>query len=207
MLDNGVGSLDASNVSPDHNVSVEPLLVDRIEVLRGPATLLYGSSAVGGVVNVIDNRIPAAAPDQPWGGRIEARYDSAGSERTGILALTAGNKTFALQANGLRTEADDVLYNAAREASTNVIKHAHAQHVWIDLQQCDGSVSLRVADDGVGISAATIARKADEGHIGMASMRARVLASGGHFDVRATSPGTELAISIPLRPVRRLVAA
>ncbi|SPM36036.1 two-component sensor kinase [Mycobacterium rhizamassiliense] len=107
----------------------------------------------------------------------------------------------------LRTEADDVLYNAAREASTNVIKHAHAQHVWIDLQQCDGSVSLRVADDGVGISAATIARKADEGHIGMASMRARVLASGGHFDVRATSPGTELAISIPLRPVRQLVAA
>ena len=107
----------------------------------------------------------------------------------------------------LRTEADDVLYNAAREASTNVIKHAQAQHVWIELQQCDGLVSLRVADDGVGISAATIARKADEGHIGMASMRARVLASGGQFDVRSTSPGTELAISIPLRNARQLVAA
>ncbi|HWA26008.1 MAG TPA: TonB-dependent receptor plug domain-containing protein, partial [Lacunisphaera sp.] len=65
MLDNGVGSLDASNVSPDHNVSVEPLLVNRIEVLRGPATLLYGSSAVGGVVNVIDNRIPSRAPHPP----------------------------------------------------------------------------------------------------------------------------------------------
>ncbi len=108
MLDNGVGSLDASSVSPDHNVSVEPLLVDRIEVLRGPATLLYGSSAVGGVVNVIDNRIPAAAPERPVAGRAEVRYDSASNERTGILAVTAGDATFATQVNGLRTETDDV---------------------------------------------------------------------------------------------------
>lgn len=109
--------------------------------------------------------------------------------------------------DGLRTEADNVLYNAAREALTNVIKHAQAQSIWIELQHHEGSASLRVADDGVGISAATIARKADEGHIGMASMRARVLASGGQFEVRATSPGTELAISIPLRTARQLAAA
>ena len=109
--------------------------------------------------------------------------------------------------DGLRTEADDVLYSAAREAATNVVKHARAQNIWIELQHREGMVSLRVADDGVGISAATIARKADEGHIGMASMRAKVLASGGQFDVRSTSPGTELAISIPLRTARHLVAA
>ncbi|MGH3970128.1 MAG: sensor histidine kinase, partial [Mycobacterium sp.] len=109
--------------------------------------------------------------------------------------------------DGLRTEADDVLYNAVREAITNVIKHAGAHNIWVKLQHCDGLVSVRVADDGVGISAATIARKADEGHIGMASMRARVLASGGQFDIRSTSPGTELAISIPLRTARQLVAA
>lgn len=108
MLDNGIGSLDASNVSPDHNVSVEPLLVDRIEVLRGPATLLYGSSAIGGVVNVIDNRIPATAPERPFSGQIEARYGSAANERTGIAALNTGNEQFAVQVNGLRTEADDV---------------------------------------------------------------------------------------------------
>ena len=108
MLDNGVGSLDASNVSPDHNVSVEPLLVDRIEVLRGPATLLYGNSAVGGVVNVIDNRIPAAAPGHRLGGRTEFRYDSAANERTGVLAVTAGGPEFAFQVNGLRTATDDV---------------------------------------------------------------------------------------------------
>jgi two-component system, NarL family, sensor kinase len=109
--------------------------------------------------------------------------------------------------DGLRTEADNVLYNAAREALTNVVKHAQAQSIWIELQHHQGSASLRVADDGVGTSAATIARKADEGHIGMASMRARVLASGGQFEVRSTSPGTELAISIPIRTARHLAAA
>ncbi len=108
MLDNGVGSLDASNVSPDHNVSVEPLLVERIEVMRGPATLLYGSSAVGGVVNVIDNRIPATAPGHPFSGRAEFRFDSASRERTGVLAVTAGGPAYAVQVNGLRTRTGDV---------------------------------------------------------------------------------------------------
>ncbi|MCF7687031.1 MAG: TonB-dependent receptor [Cephaloticoccus sp.] len=108
MLDNGIGSLDASNVSPDHNVSVEPLLLERIEVLRGPATLLYGSSAVGGVVNVIDNRIPSSPPDHPLSAQIEARHGSAANERTGIIALTSGNDRFAVRANALRTRTDDV---------------------------------------------------------------------------------------------------
>ena len=108
MLENGVGSLDASNVSPDHNVSVEPLLVERIEVLRGPAALLYGSSAVGGVVNIIDNRIPSAAPNAPFGGLAEFRYESAANERTGVFATGAGSNRFAMQVNGARTTTDDV---------------------------------------------------------------------------------------------------
>ncbi|MBI2815029.1 MAG: TonB-dependent receptor [Opitutae bacterium] len=108
MLDNGVGALDASSVSPDHNVSVEPLLVERIEVLRGPATLLYGSSAMGGVVNVIDNRIPSAAPAHALGGRAEFRYGSASNARTGVLAVTAGGPTRALQVNLLRSETGDL---------------------------------------------------------------------------------------------------
>jgi two-component system, NarL family, sensor kinase len=107
----------------------------------------------------------------------------------------------------VRTEADDVLYNTAREALTNVVKHAQAQRVWIELRHVDGLASLRVVDNGVGISPATIARKVKEGHIGMASMRARVLASGGRFRVRSASPGTELTISIPLRTARQLFAA
>jgi iron complex outermembrane receptor protein len=58
LLDNGAGLVDASNLSFDHAVAIDPLVVERIEVLRGPAALLYGGNATGGVVNAIDNRIP-----------------------------------------------------------------------------------------------------------------------------------------------------
>jgi two-component system NarL family sensor kinase len=98
----------------------------------------------------------------------------------------------------VRTDADYVLYSAARETLINVIKHARAQHVWIDLEHDNSVASLRVADDGVGTSEADMLQKAREGHIGLSSIRAKALASGGRFDVRATSPGTEITIAIPL---------
>ena len=101
--------------------------------------------------------------------------------------------------DGLRTDADYVLYSAARETMTNVIKHAQAHHIWIDLDRDDGLAVLRVSDDGVGISEAAMAQKAQEGHIGLSSIRAKALASEGQFDVRSTSPGTEITISVPLR--------
>ncbi|MDT5047023.1 MAG: two-component system, NarL family, sensor kinase [Mycobacterium sp.] len=99
----------------------------------------------------------------------------------------------------LGTDADYVLYSAARETLTNVIKHARAHHIWVDLESHDGIASLRVADDGVGTSETTVMRKAQEGHIGLASIRAKALALGGQFDVRSTSPGTEITIAVPLR--------
>jgi len=57
VLSNGVGNMDASTVSADHATSIEPFLADQIEVLKGPATLLFGSGAIGGAVNVVDGRI------------------------------------------------------------------------------------------------------------------------------------------------------
>ena len=65
LIDDIVGALDVSAVSADHAVSIDPLTATRIEVLRGPAVLLYGSQAIGGVVNVIDKRIPRVVPDEP----------------------------------------------------------------------------------------------------------------------------------------------
>ena len=79
MLDNGGGSIDASSLSFDHAVPIDPLVVERIEVLRGPAALLYGGSATGGVVNTIDNRIPRL-PQQGLAGRAEVRFGGAASE-------------------------------------------------------------------------------------------------------------------------------
>ncbi|MBV8967149.1 MAG: ATP-binding protein [Mycobacteriaceae bacterium] len=101
--------------------------------------------------------------------------------------------------DGVRTDADYVLYSAARETLTNVVKHARARHIWIELERHENLASLRIADDGVGISETTMERMADEGHIGLTSIRAKALAFGGRFDVRATSPGTEITIAVPLR--------
>lgn len=64
VLDDGIGALDASNTSADHAVALDPLTMERVEVLRGPAVLLYGGQAIGGAVNVLSKRIPRAVPDE-----------------------------------------------------------------------------------------------------------------------------------------------
>ena len=91
VLNNGIGSNDVSAISPDHATSVEPLLAERIEVLRGPATLLYGSGAMGGVVNVIDNRIPGKAFDKAVNAALEQRFDST-SDETSTAMKVEGSK-------------------------------------------------------------------------------------------------------------------
>lgn len=63
VLTDGLGSLDVSNTSADHGVTIDPLIAERIEILRGPAVLLFGSQAIGGAVNVIDRRIPRSVPE------------------------------------------------------------------------------------------------------------------------------------------------
>ncbi|HKT77762.1 MAG TPA: TonB-dependent receptor plug domain-containing protein, partial [Sphingobium sp.] len=89
ILTDGIGSFDVSNTSVDHAVAINPLTADRIEVLRGPAALLYGSSAIGGVVNVIDSRIPRRVPDEPVHIDGIATYGSAADERTGSGEIEA----------------------------------------------------------------------------------------------------------------------
>ena len=81
VLTDGIGSIDVSNTSVDHAVIIDPLLAERIEVLRGPEALLYGSSAVGGVVNVIDTRIPRTKPAKGYRLNGIATYGSAANER------------------------------------------------------------------------------------------------------------------------------
>jgi iron complex outermembrane receptor protein len=100
VLSNGIGSNDVSQLSPDHATSVEPLLAERIEVLRGPATLLYGSGAIGGVVNVIDNRIPGFKPDKLFGGAFEQRYDSVSDETSTALKAEGGKDHLAYHLDG-----------------------------------------------------------------------------------------------------------
>ena len=99
ILQNSGANMDVSGLSNDHAVPIDPLTTERIEVLRGPATLLYGGSAIGGVVNVIDNRI---ARERTFGakggvmGKAEVRAGGAANERSTGAMVEAGNDKFVL---------------------------------------------------------------------------------------------------------------
>lgn len=109
VLSDGLSSGDVSTVSVDHAVSIEPFLADQIEVLKGPATLLYGSGAIGGAVNVVDGRIPEGITDEPLQGRAELRGNTVNDEKTGMFRLDAtsasGNLVFHI--DGLHRETGD----------------------------------------------------------------------------------------------------
>ena len=107
LLDNGAGLVDASNLSFDHAVAIDPLVVERIEVLRGPAALLYGGNATGGVVNTLDKRIPRA-PQAGLAGRAELRMGGAASERAGAAVLDGGAGGFAWHADVAARRSDDL---------------------------------------------------------------------------------------------------
>lgn len=108
LLTGGVGTFDASVISPDHAVSIDPLLIERVEIIRGPATLLYGGNAVGGAVNAIDHRIHTARPDQPLHVRAEARASSVNDEESGGIVLEGGADSIAWHLDAYRRQAGDL---------------------------------------------------------------------------------------------------
>ena len=87
ILDFGLGSIDASSTSPDHAVAIEPALAKRIEILRGSALLIYGSSAAGGAINVFDGRIPTKIPEDGFEGAVRYGHNSGdnGDELSGAF--------------------------------------------------------------------------------------------------------------------------
>ncbi len=87
VLIDGIGAIDVSNTSADHATTIDPLTAERIEVLRGPAVLLYGSQAIGGAVNVIDKRIPLRMLNEPFHLDATASADTASNLREGAASL------------------------------------------------------------------------------------------------------------------------
>lgn len=109
VLSDGIGSFDVSNTSADHAVVINPLTADRIEVLRGPAALLFGSSAIGGVVNVIDSRIPRSVPKEAVHIDATATYASAAEERSlGARVDLPLSEHIVLHADGSYTKTGDL---------------------------------------------------------------------------------------------------
>ena len=112
VLNDGSQVLDASTISPDHAVTVDPMLARQIEVLRGPSTLLYGSGASGGGVNVLDNRIPTQRPRDGVEGFVGARANTVADENATAAGVTfSATDHLVFRVEGSRRDADDYEVN------------------------------------------------------------------------------------------------
>lgn len=160
ILQNGIDNMDASVASVDHNVAIDPLSVEKIEVIRGPAALLYGSKAVGGVVNVIDNRIPNQRIDEKVTGVSDVRHNSVNNERAGSVLLEGGVGDYAWHFNGFKRITDNMeIPGYARSAALRASEPHDA-----DEGEERGTVSNTQSNNGgltVGLS-----RFFDKGYIG-----------------------------------------
>lgn len=107
VLSDGAALFDVSSVSPDHAVTTDPLLLDAIEIIRGPAAIRYGGNAVNGAINLIDSKVPTRLPSGGVAGATELRYGSGDKEKTAVGRVTAGVGRFAIHAEGMRRHADD----------------------------------------------------------------------------------------------------
>ena len=115
VLSNNMSASDASAVSQDHAVAVEPFLADQIEILRGPSTLLYGSGAIGGVVNIVSHTIPEEVPEDGFDARAMVQGDSAADQKFAAGRIDFGTGNFAFHADGFYRRTDDYEIPGAAE--------------------------------------------------------------------------------------------
>ncbi|MFA6140571.1 MAG: TonB-dependent receptor [Hyphomicrobium sp.] len=138
--ENGIGTHDVSAISEDHAVPVDPLAADRVEVVRGPATLRYGSQAIGGVVAVENERIPTFIPGGGFTGRIIGGYSSVDSGADGAISATAGSGGVAIHADAFKRDADD--YASPRGAVLNSFVDSEGASVGASMIGPDGFVGV-----------------------------------------------------------------
>ncbi|MEG0131868.1 MAG: zinc piracy TonB-dependent receptor ZnuD [Acinetobacter sp.] len=110
VLQNASENIDVSTLSPDHAVTVDPLLAKKIEIIQGPSTLLYGAGTVGGLVNVTDSKIPTQMPENNYEGNVGLRYNSGSDEKLASAGVTVGlGDQVALRVEGLKRDANDYI--------------------------------------------------------------------------------------------------
>lgn len=107
ILQNGLELFDVSALSVDHAVGVDPLLVERVEILRGSSALLYGANAIGGVVNTLDQTIPTMPIEGQVEGEIRTSYTSVNDGWSTGAAVVAGDDRWLVQANGVFRQTND----------------------------------------------------------------------------------------------------
>jgi iron complex outermembrane receptor protein len=125
VLEDGIGSADVSDTSPDHAVSFDPLEIHQVEVVRGPATLLYGSSAVGGVVNVLQETIPSTGGDRLLSGSLDLLGGSVSDYYGGRGSIKAGKGPLVVHADALKRKSED--YDIPGFAESDALRREEAE--------------------------------------------------------------------------------
>ena len=120
IQENGLSTGDVSALSDDHAIPIDPLAAGQVEVVRGPATLRYGSQAIGGVVNAVNNRIPTAIPVN--GILVETRggFSTVDEGRNGAAIVEAGSGNFVIHADTFARSANDYRIPHGRQANTSL---------------------------------------------------------------------------------------
>lgn len=127
VMEDRIDSLDASVTSQDHATTIEPFIADRIEVLKGSSTLIYGSGAIGGVVDVHTGRIPHQVPDKLQG-RAELRYGDNAEQTTGAFRLDGGAGNFAWHIDAFARDADEYEIPGNAESQQLHAAEEHGEH-------------------------------------------------------------------------------
>ncbi|MDD4853825.1 zinc piracy TonB-dependent receptor ZnuD [Acinetobacter towneri] len=110
VLQHASETADVSMLSPDHAITVDPILAKQVEIIRGPSTLLYGAGTVGGLVNVTDQKIPTQMPNNGLEGQVGLRYNTGSDEKLVSAGVTAAlSDQFALRIEGSKRKANDYI--------------------------------------------------------------------------------------------------
>ncbi|MXP40814.1 TonB-dependent receptor [Altererythrobacter soli] len=124
ILSDGANLFDASSVSPDHAIATDPLLLDAIEIQRGPAAIRYGGNALNGAINLIDGKVPKAVPERGYSGAMEFRLGTGDEEKTIVGRVTSGLGRFAVHAEGSWHAGED--YEVPNAFGTDKLKDSFA---------------------------------------------------------------------------------
>lgn len=152
ILTDGANLFDVSSISPDHAITTDPLLLDGIEVLRGPAASRYGGNAVNGAINLIDSKVPKTLPIGGLSGATEVRFGTGDEEKTLVGRVTAGIGQFAIHAEGARRKAEN--YDVPDSYGSDKLRDSFAESTsysvgasWITSKGYIGGAYTRMESD------------------------------------------------------------
>ena len=177
IMQNGVGVLDASSLSFDHAVTIDPLVIEQIDVVRGPAALLYGGSAVGGVVNAIDHRIPTESVTGIIG-RTEARVGGPDSQNNLAGVVDVGNGKIAIHADAYTRKTSDLnipgfaVSSRKNQADPSILRENHGKLVNSSASADGGALGASLTFDNGYIGASYSDFNSNYGTVAEAAVRA-----------------------------------